>query len=86
MKKAIVWSIVALSTQFGSQARAQSADDTARQLAGLWRLVSNPQRLADGTTRQGANGITVMGYAFFDATAKAHVLRHHESEPADLEV
>ena len=71
MKKAIVWSAILISTQLGSEPRAQSnVDDTARQLAGMWRLVSNPQRLADGTTRQGANGITVIGYAFFDATAR----------------
>lgn len=43
---------------------AQSRDDIAKQLAGMWRLVGNPQRLADGTTRQGAN---TTGYAFFDA-------------------
>jgi hypothetical protein len=52
--------------QFNSTSRAQSRDDIARQFAGLWRLVSNPQRLADGTTRQGANSIA---YAFFDANA-----------------
>ena len=72
MQKAIVWSIVAVVMQFGSEARAQSADDMTRQLAGMWRLVSNPQRLADGTTRQGANGSTAMGYAFFD-TAGRHM-------------
>jgi Lipocalin-like domain len=49
--------------QLGGQSQAQSTDDVARQLAGMWRLVSNPQRLADGTTRQGANSL---GYAFFD--------------------
>ena len=71
MKKAILWSAILISTQLSSEARAQSTvDDTARELGGMWRLISNPQRLADGTTRQGANGITVMGYAFFDATAR----------------
>ena len=71
MKKAILWSAILISTQLGSEPRAQSnVDDTARRLAGMWRLVSNPQRLADGTTRQGANGVTVIGYAFFDATAR----------------
>jgi hypothetical protein len=43
---------------------AQSQQDVAKKLAGMWRLVSNPQRLADGTTRQGTNTV---GYAFFDA-------------------
>lgn len=47
-----------------SRAQSQSQDDIARRLAGMWRLVGNPQRLADGTTRQGANSV---GYAFFDA-------------------
>ena len=32
----------------------------------MWRLVSNPQRLADGTTREGSNSV---GYAFFDSNA-----------------
>jgi hypothetical protein len=49
-----------------SSARAQSQDDVARRLSGMWRLVSNPQRMADGTTRQSANTV---GYAFFDANA-----------------
>ncbi|HEX8816239.1 MAG TPA: hypothetical protein VF753_12125, partial [Terriglobales bacterium] len=43
---------------------AQSQEDIAKQLAGMWRLVSNPQRLLDGTTREGSNSV---GYAFFDA-------------------
>ena len=50
--------------QLSSTSSAQSEEDIARKLAGMWRLVSNPQRLADGTTRQGANTV---GYAFFDA-------------------
>lgn len=70
MKKVIAGSVVLVLTLLSGDPRAQSADDSARQLAGMWRLVSNPQRLADGTTRQGANGSTVMGYAFFDATAR----------------
>lgn len=50
----------------GAGAGAQSPDDLARQFAGMWRLASNPQRLADGTTRESSNGIA---YAFFDANA-----------------
>ena len=60
-------SAVVLLLIFSSQSRAQSTDDAARRLAGMWRLVSNPQRLTDGTTRQGTNTI---GYAFFDATGR----------------
>ena len=63
MKTAIA-SILLVLIQLSGQSRAQSTDDVARQLAGMWRLVSNPTRLADGTTRQGSN----IGYAFFDAT------------------
>src|SRR5579864_4155645 len=36
----------------------------ASRSAGMWRLVSNPQRLVDGTTREGTNSV---GYAFFDS-------------------
>ena len=55
-----------LLISFSRLSEAQSTDDVVRQLSGMWRLVSNPQKLADGTTRQ-ANG-TPVGYAFFDAT------------------
>jgi len=70
MKTQIMWLVFLVLTPFSVQGAAQSDDGAVRQLAGMWRLVSNPQRLADGTTRQGANGVTVMGYAFFDATGK----------------
>jgi hypothetical protein len=72
MKKTIMWSVLLVLTQLSSQSRAQSTDDVARQLSGMWRLVANPQRLADGTTRQGTNGVTSIGYAFFD-TAGRHM-------------
>ena len=62
--KTTIASILLVLVQFNGQLRAQSTDDVARQLAGMWRLVSNPTRLADGTTRQGSN----IGYAFFDAS------------------
>src|SRR5437899_3774374 len=63
MKKTVLWSILLILGQFSGTSRAQSQEDIAKRLAGMWRLVSNPQRLADGTTRQGANSV---GYAFFD--------------------
>src|SRR2546421_12954128 len=63
MKKTVLWSILLILGQFSSTSRAQLQQDIAKRLAGMWRLVSNPQRLADGTTRQGANSV---GYAFFD--------------------
>ncbi len=45
---------------------AQAEPDIAKRFAGMWRLVSNPQRLADGTTREGSNSVA---YAFLDADA-----------------
>lgn len=66
MKTAIGLAICLLLGPLSSAASAQSQKDIAKNLAGMWRLVSNPQRLADGTTRQGANSVA---YAFFDAAA-----------------
>jgi hypothetical protein len=66
MKKTAIWSILLALGQLNSTSSAQSQEDIAKQFAGMWRLVSNPQRLADGTTREGSNSV---GYAFFDATA-----------------
>jgi hypothetical protein len=66
MKKTIAWSILLVLGQFQSTSRAQSQNDIAKQFAGMWRLVSNPQRLTDGTTREGPNSV---GYSFFDANA-----------------
>ena len=68
MKTAVIWSIFLVFAQLTGTSRGQSQsapsrDDIARRLAGMWRLVSNPQRLADGTTRNGSNSV---GYAFFD--------------------
>jgi hypothetical protein len=71
MKTTIIWSVLLaavelIGTLSGQSQQAQSRDEIARQLAGMWRLAGNPQRLADGTTREGANSV---GYAFFDANA-----------------
>jgi hypothetical protein len=66
MKKTIACSVLLTLAQFAATSSAQSRADIAAQFSGMWRLVSNPQRLADGTTRQGANNV---GYAFFDASA-----------------
>jgi hypothetical protein len=63
-----MWSVLLMLTTLNRPSRAQSTDDIAGQLSGMWRLVSNPQRLADGTTREGTNGVPNIGYAFFDAT------------------
>ena len=63
MKKTAIWSILLALGQINSTSRAQSQENIATQLAGMWRLVANPQRLLDGTTREGPNSV---GYAFFD--------------------
>ena len=52
MKKTVIWSILLVLGQLSSTSRAQSQEDIAKKLAGMWRLVSNPQRLVDGTTRE----------------------------------
>ena len=68
MKRSAITAI-SVSLFFATLAVAQnhqSNDGIAKQFAGMWRLVSNPQRLADGTTREGANSVA---YAFFDADA-----------------
>jgi hypothetical protein len=66
MKKTVAWPVLLVFALLNSTSRAQSQDDIAKQFAGMWRLVSNPQRLTDGTTREGPNTV---GYAFFDANA-----------------
>ena len=66
MKKTVAWSVFLILGQLNSTSRAQSQDDIAKQFAGMWRLVSNPQRLTDGTTRQGSNSIA---YVMFDTDA-----------------
>ena len=43
-------------------AYAQSQDGVAKQFLGMWRLVSWPQRLADGTTRQALNSVAYIIY------------------------
>jgi hypothetical protein len=65
MKKTIVWSIFLAVSFLSSTTRAQSRDDIAKQFAGMWRLVSNPQRLADGTTKSSNN----VAYVVFDTDA-----------------
>jgi hypothetical protein len=66
MKKTVAWSIFLVLGQLNSTSRAQSQDDIAKRFAGMWRLVANPQRLADGMTRQGSNSVA---YVMFDTDA-----------------
>ena len=64
MKKTLIRSILLALGQLSSTSRAQPQEDIAKRFSGMWRLVSNPQRLVDGTTREGSNSV---GYAFFDS-------------------
>ena len=66
MKNIAAVSILLVFGPLSTISHAQSQDDIAKQFAGLWRLVSNPQRFIDGTTKDGSNSV---GYAFFDANA-----------------
>ena len=60
------WCLLRLACLFNHTLRAQSRDEIGKRFAGMWRLVSNPQRLADGTTREGSNSVA---YAMFDGNA-----------------
>jgi hypothetical protein len=66
MEKTVAWSVLLVLGQVSSALHAQSQDDIAKQFAGMWRLVSTQQRLADGTTRQSSNNV---GYVVFDTDA-----------------
>jgi hypothetical protein len=61
------------STLFGAEApQAPSQDDSsvAKQFIGMWRLVSWPQRLADGTINQ--NPLST-GYIIYTDTSPVHM-------------
>lgn len=53
---------VLLGTRSETYAQAQGDAAVARQLAGVWRLVSWPLRLADGTTRQNPKTVSYLIY------------------------
>jgi hypothetical protein len=46
------------------ETHAQSPDDVAmaKRFVGMWRLVSHPNRLADGTTQQNVNSVAYIIY------------------------
>lgn len=52
MIRNIVLAVVMVFGMLNGPSHAQSVDAVAKQFVGMWRLVSWPQRLADGTTRQ----------------------------------
>jgi hypothetical protein len=51
-------------TWFRTHAQTPEQDDvsTAKQLVGMWRLVSRPERLADGTTKQNPQSVGYLIY------------------------
>ena len=66
MKPTIAWVLFLVLVRSGGTLHAQSPNDIAKRFAGTWRLVSNPQRFADGTTRENSNSVA---YAMFDSNA-----------------
>ena len=60
MMKRLAIAAISVSLAFATLAFAQdhqSSNDIAKQFADMWWVVSNPQRLSDGTTREGANSV-----------------------------
>jgi Lipocalin-like domain len=55
-------SLVLVLGALNSPSHAQSPDAVAKQFIGMWRLVSWPQRLADGTTRQDPRSVAYIIY------------------------
>ena len=68
MTKIAALSILLVLGPLNSASRAQSQEDIAKQFVGMWRLASRPQRLADGTTRQGQQSV-----AYFVFTDTDHM-------------
>ena len=63
MKKMVAISMLLAFGLLNSMSYAQSQqDDIAKQFVGMWRLVSWPQRFADGTMRQAANSVAYIVY------------------------
>ena len=57
------WAVVLVSSALvGSPSFAQSPGAVEKQFVGMWRLVSWPQRLADGTTRQDPRSVAYIIY------------------------
>jgi len=54
--------VVLVFGALNSSSHAQSLDAVAKQFVGMWRLVSWPQRLADGTMRQDARSVAYIIY------------------------
>jgi hypothetical protein len=74
MMRSQTWLIVGILVLTSTSLAAQtpSPDDTAvaKQLIGLWRLVSWPQKLEDGTVRQSPQSV---GYLIYTDTNPIHM-------------
>jgi len=62
MKKTAALSILLAFGLLNGSSHAQTPDDIGKQFIGMWRLVSWPQRLADGTTRQSPLSVAYIVY------------------------
>jgi len=62
MRKMVVLSMLLAFGLLNGTSYAQSQGDIAKQFVGMWRLVSWPQRLADGTTRQSPLSVAYIIY------------------------
>ena len=73
MKKslAVVLALVASAAILPTRAHAQGADDPAKKILGMWRLVTTVQKKADGTSgpnpQYGAKGV---GYIMYTDTGR----------------
>jgi len=62
MKKMTALSVLLAFALLNGTSYAQSQDEIAKQFVGMWRLVSWPERLADGTTRQDPKSVAYIIY------------------------
>jgi hypothetical protein len=62
MKNMFKLSMLLVFGLLNSMSYAQSQVDIAKQFAGMWRLVSWTERLADGTTRQNPRSVSYIIY------------------------
>lgn len=62
MIRNVALAVVLIFDLLMSPSRAQFQNDVAKQFVGMWRLVSWPQRLADGTTRQDPRSVAYIIY------------------------
>ena len=65
MKKMTALSMLLAFGLLNGTSYAQSQDDIAKQFVGMWRLVSWPERMADGTTRLDPKSV---GYIIYTDT------------------